>query len=116
VDGVAALGKRIGALDLGRGGQTQVVNFEEPRRIPETQRFQTAAILEDTKNQGIEFVRAWDAGSISIISLMPFALSLVSIGVWIGVSVGVHQVDPQVATQTAFTIASYIVTAGKLQA
>lgn len=42
-------------------------------------------------------------------------LSLLSAAVWIGVSIRQYGADAQVATQTAFTIAGYIVTAGKVR-
>ena len=69
-------------------------------------------MLEDPMKFGLEFVRAWDALSVSIIALAPFVGSLVISAIWIGVSVGVYDTGVQVATQTAFTIASYVVTAG----
>ncbi|KAK5121110.1 hypothetical protein LTR85_005594 [Meristemomyces frigidus] len=118
VDGVASLGSRVKTFELGRNGSTQVANFDNPLRIPADQRFQTASMLEDPTAQGVatyglEFVRAWDSTAISIIALMPFLLSLLFVALWIGICVGKYDVDVQVATQTAFTVAAFIVTAGK---
>ena len=113
VGGVKGLSTRIKALELGRSGASHVMNFEEPSRIAAEQYYQTEDMLKDPEMTGLEFVRAWDSGAVSIISLMPFVLSLVFAGVWIGVSIGKHNVDPQVATQTALTVAAFIVTAGE---
>jgi hypothetical protein len=42
-------------------------------------------------------------------------LSLVFAFIWIGVSIGIYHVDAQVAVQTAFTVAAFIVTAGEFK-
>jgi hypothetical protein len=85
------------------------------------QRFQTKKIYDasnvDPKSvrthvEGLEFVRTWDSIGVSVISLVPFGLSLAFAGAWIGVSIQQYGVNAQVATQTAFTVAAYIVTAG----
>ncbi|KAK4543992.1 hypothetical protein LTR36_004766 [Oleoguttula mirabilis] len=119
VDGVASLGSRVKTFELGRNGSTHVANFENPTRVPADQRFQTASMLENPSAQGVatfglELIRAWDSMAISAISLTPFFVSLVFAAVWIGVCVGKYHVDAQVATQTAFTAAAFIVTAGKI--
>ncbi|KAK1031552.1 hypothetical protein LTS16_017970 [Friedmanniomyces endolithicus] len=64
--------------------------------------------------EGLEFVRAWDVGAVSMISLTPLLFSLVFVALWIGVCVGHFGVDVQVATTTAFTVAVFVVTAGAL--
>lgn len=117
-DGIPGLGGKVKALELGRSGSNNVVNLENPHRLPEEQRHKSADMLEDPTGQGVpayglEFVRAWDSTAVSVISLMPFVFSLAFVAVWIGVSVGTYEVDAQVATQTAFTVAAFIVTAGK---
>lgn len=71
----------------------------------------TQQLMANAEDEGLEFVRSWNTVSISAIVLLPFALSLAFGGVWIGVSVKTGT-DVQVAVQTAFTVASYIVTAG----
>jgi hypothetical protein len=70
-------------------------------------------MVANASTEGLEFVRAWDSLAVSLISLIPFGLSLLFAGVWIGVSIRQYGTDAQVATQTAFTVAAYIVTAGK---
>ena len=101
------------ALELGRSGSTHVADFDNPSSVPEKQRFQTVKIASTPETEDLEFVRAWDATAISLISMMPFLLSRIFAGTWICFSVHRYGVDAQVATQTAFTVAAYIVTAGK---
>ena len=74
----------------------------------------TQSLIANAKDEGLEFVPSWDTVAISAIALVPFILSLVLGGVWIGVFVK-KGTDVQVAVQTAFTMASYVVTAGTLQ-
>ena len=92
-----------------------MANFEDPRGIPEDQYFQTQKIAASPETEGLEFVRSWDTVAVSMISMLPFVLSIVFAGVWIGISVQRNGVDAQVATQTAFTVSSYIGTAGILR-
>jgi hypothetical protein len=66
-------------------------------------------------DHGLEFVRAWDRHKLSIIAMLPFVFSVVFAVAWIGVSIGKFKVDAQVAVQTAFTVAGFIVTAGKVK-
>lgn len=70
--------------------------------------------MANAEDEGLEFVRSWNTVAISAIILLPFVLSLVFSGVWIGLFVKIGT-DVQVAVQTAFTVASYIVTAGTSQ-
>ncbi len=69
-------------------------------------------MLDKPAVEGLEFVRAWDVGAVSMISLTPLLFSLVFVALWIGVCVGHFGVDVQVATTTAFTVAVFVVTAG----
>ena len=115
IGGVASLGSRLRALELGRNGSSHVANFGDPKKISIEQRFQTEDIATNAEEEGLEFVRTWNIIAISTISLVPFGLSLVFAAVWIAVSVQKHGVNPQVATQTAFTVASYVGTAGKFR-
>lgn len=69
----------------------------------------------DIGSGGLDFVRAWDRNNAAVIALIPFVLSLLFAVVWIVVSVATYAVDVQVAVQTAFTVAAFIVTAGKSQ-
>jgi hypothetical protein len=104
----------VKAYEFGRVGASHVANFEDPSRIAGDQRSQTRAMVLDVDvgTHGIEFIRRWDSAAVSIISLVPFAVSLIFASVWIGVSVGTFQVDAQIAVQTGFTVAGFIVTAG----
>ena len=87
--------------------------FEDPEKV-KGQVTVTQKLLANTEDEGLEFVRSWNTVAISAIVLLPFVLSLVFSGVWIGIFVK-KGTDVQVAMQTAFTVASYIVTAGTLQ-
>ena len=87
--------------------------FEDPEKV-KGQVSVTQKLLANTENEGLEFVRSWNTMAISAIVLLPFVLSLVFGGVWIGLFAK-KGTDVQVAVQTAFTVASYIVTAGTLQ-
>jgi hypothetical protein len=109
------LGERIKSYDLGRNASSNVVNFLEPRRLDPKQYFQTVDMLSNVQTEGLEFVRAWDKNNASVIALIPFVLSLVFAIIWIAVSIGYYHVDAQVAVQTAFTVAAFIVTAGEFQ-
>lgn len=71
----------------------------------------TQTLIANAEGEGLEFVRSWNIVAISAIVLLPFVLSLVFSGVWIGVFVK-RGTDVQVVVQTAFTGASYIVTTG----
>lgn len=86
--------------------------FEDPEKV-KGQVTVTQKLLANTENEGLEFVRSWNAVAISAIVLLPFVLSLVFGGVWVGLFVS-KGTDAQVAVQTAFTVASYIVTAGTI--
>lgn len=70
-------------------------------------------MLANVTSEGLEFIRAWDRNKVSIIALIPFAVSLLFAIIWIVVSIARYAVDAQVAVQTAFTVAGFIVTAGK---
>lgn len=113
MSGIKRLGDRIEALELGRNGSGHVANLEDTERISERERTQSLKMPDDPGTKGLEFVRAWDSAAVSMMSLTPFVLSLIFCGGWMGVSIGKLQVDAQVATQTAFTVATFIVTAGK---
>jgi hypothetical protein len=107
------LGERIKSYDLGRNASSNVVNFLNPDRLDPKQYFQTVDMLSDSKTEGLEFVRAWDRNNVCIIAMIPFVLSVVFAVIWIAVSVAHYAVDTQVAVQTAFTVAAFIVTAGR---
>lgn len=105
------------SFDLGRYSSSKVVNFLNPDGLDHTQCHQTVNMLKDINvgSGGLDFVRAWDRNNAAVIALIPFVLSLLFAIVWIVVSVAAYAVDVQVAVQTAFTGAAFIVTAGELE-
>jgi len=107
------LGDRIKTYDLGRNASSNVVNFLNPDRLNAKQYYQTFGMLSEVKTEGLEFVREWDRNKVSMIAMLPFVLSLVFAIIWIAVSIAHYAVDTQVAVQTAFTVAAFIVTGGK---
>jgi hypothetical protein len=108
-----ALGGRIKSYDLGRSASSNIVNFLNPSRIDPKQFHHTEDMLSDVRDEGLEFIRAWDRKKVSAIATIPFAVSLVFAFVWTAVSIARYNVDAQVAVQTAFTVAAFIMTAGK---
>lgn len=106
------LGSRLGTLQLGRY-QGRLVNiFENPQLGAHT-----VAVAETVRaiseNSALEFQRTYDVGALSVIVAVPPVASLIFAIAW--VRVYAHKgVDLQVAVQTAFTVSSYIVTAGKI--
>jgi hypothetical protein len=72
-------------------------------------------MMEVRDSHGLEFVRIWDRPKLSIIALLPFVISMAFAITWIAVSIAKFKVDAQVAVQTAFTVAGFIVTAGKTE-
>lgn len=106
-------GDFIKTYDLGRDTSSKVVNFLNPDTLDPAQHHQTDDMLANVASEGLEFIRAWDRNKVSIIALIPFAVSLLFAIIWIVVSVTRYAVDAQVAVQTAFTVAGFIVTAGK---
>lgn len=113
IKGTVRLGSPKEILKFGRNAYGHVANFESPEKVPEDQRFQMEDhIAVELENEGLEFIRAWDGVAVSAISMVPFVLSLAFAGAWIGISMHKYGVNGQVATQTAFTVAAYIVTAG----
>jgi hypothetical protein len=101
------LGMKIETIDLGR----LVSLLETPEKL-KGQYDLTERLKATTKNEGVEFVRFWDSGSISIVAVSPLFASLVFVVVWVVVFVR-RGSDLQVTMQTAFTVASFMVTTGK---
>ena len=89
------------------------MNFFDPSKLGSTDKTLSTIVVRSPATEGVEFVRTWDRNAISVISMMPFLLSLVFAALWVGIFVGKYHVDTQVAVQTAFTVAAFIVTAGK---
>lgn len=72
----------------------------------------------DPATGGLEFVRALDRSAIGGVIIAPSVASLVFIAVWLSIYLrktedNSGKVDQQAVVATAFTVASYLVTAGK---
>ena len=105
------LGNRLGTLQLGRYKGRLVNVFENPELGAHTVEV-AETIRSVAENGALEFQRTYDVGTISVVVAVPPVASLVFGIAW--VRVHTHKgVDLQVAVQTAFTVSSYIVTAGK---
>lgn len=108
------LGSRLGSLQLGRYKGRLVNIFENPElgahtvAVAETIR----TVPEDT---ALEFQRTYDVGAISAVVVVPPLASLIFGIVWVRMYAHKDNADLQVIVATAFTVSSYIVTAGKTQ-
>jgi len=103
-------------LDCGRGLQF----FHHPEAAPKAQaiskRVQKLPVA--TPHEGLEFIRTLDRNAIGGVIMAPPMASLVFVIVWLSVYLretkeNDGKVDTQVVVTTAFTVASYLVTAGK---
>ena len=106
-------GKFVETYDLGRKDSAYVAFLFDPSQVIGDDITSRMMAVRDT--HGLEFVRVWNRPRLCINALVPFVFSVVSAAVWIGVSIGKFKVDAQVAVQTAFTVAGFIVTAGKME-
>jgi hypothetical protein len=106
-------GKFVDTYDLGRKGSTYVAFLFDPSQVIGEDITSQMIAVKDT--HGLDFVRVWDRPRLCIIALLPFIFSVVFAAIWIGVSIGKFGVDAQVAVQTAFTVAGFIVTAGRIK-
>ncbi|KAK3674101.1 hypothetical protein LTR78_005948 [Recurvomyces mirabilis] len=109
-----AMGTRVNTLNLGRGDSNNIADLERPDRLPANQRTLTTTILQNPDTIGIEFVRVRDTFAVTAISLSPFVASMLFVAIWMGLFIGKFGGDVQLVTQTAFSGAAYIVTAGAL--
>jgi hypothetical protein len=106
------IGDKMETLEMGRKRNSRVAFFEEPWAVKGKTDITEELLKNDKNGQGLELIRTWDITAVSAIVLLPFGLSLAFAAVWTGVYVA-KGTDVQVAVQTAFTVASYIVTAGR---
>ena len=105
------LGSRLGTLRLGRYKGRLVNIFENPKLGAHT--VAVAEIVRTiSENSALEFQRTYDVGALSVIVAVPPVASLIFAIVWVRIYAR-KGVDVQVAVQTAFTVSSYIVTAGE---
>lgn len=61
----------------------------------------------------LNFVLAWDPQAAGVVILLPTIISLILCVTWPIVAVLKYEADVQTSVQTATSLASYIVTAGK---
>jgi hypothetical protein len=128
----SAVGERQYTLQLGHHGASNRLTyyFKNPSslagneiviRLSGTSRVGPTPGLEDggvitapaTQKYALNLVRTLDPYAISVIILLPMILSLACGIAWSVVAVRHYGVDVSNSVQTAFTVASYIVTAGK---
>jgi hypothetical protein len=105
------LGVKIETINLGRS-TGRLINLLETQQRLNGQYDLTQKLKESPETEGIEFVRFWDSGSISIVAVSLVFSSLVFVAVWVGVFVR-RGADLQATMQTAFTVASFIVTSSR---
>lgn len=104
-----ALGAKIETIDLGRSRRGFVTFFEAPEQLA-GQHNLTEKLKNAAENEGLEFVRVWDSFALSVVVVTPLLGSLVFVAIWVGVFVRRGH-DLQLTMQTAFSVASFMVTA-----
>jgi hypothetical protein len=109
-------GEITGTLDCGRGLQF----FHHPETAAKARAItgRVQKLPNATPHDGLEFIRSLDRRAIGGVIMAPPMASLVFVIVWLFVYLRKTEdndgkVDTQVIVTTAFTIASYLVTAGK---
>ncbi|KAF2240301.1 hypothetical protein BU26DRAFT_238123 [Trematosphaeria pertusa] len=116
-----AVGARVGPpLGLGRHGPfSRLVHYlKDPSKMSGTdlvQRLETEAVLTPPGQQtcALNIVRSWDPYITSTIILIPVVLSFIVSVLWSVIAAAYFKADVNASTQTAFTIGSYVVTAGR---
>ena len=106
------LGSRLGTLQLGRYKGRLVSIFEKPELGAHTGTV-AETVRKISKNEALEFQRTYDVSAISMIVAVPPVASLIFATAWVRIYAHRKGEDLQTTLQTAFTISSYIVTAGK---
>lgn len=106
------LGSRLGTLQLGRYKGRLVNIFENPELGAHTTTL-AETIRTVSEKSALEFQRTYDVGFISVVVAVPPIASLIFGIVWVRVYARRHDADLQIIVATAFTVSSYIVTAGK---
>ena len=108
------LGSRLGTLQLGRYKGRLVNIFENPELGAHTVTV-AETIRTVPENTALEFQRTYDVGAISAVVAVPPLASLIFAIVWVRIYAHKGNADLQVIVATAFTVSSYIVTAGRIQ-
>ena len=105
------LGSRLGTLQLGRYKGRLVDIFENPELGAQTVTV-AETVRKISKNSALEFKRTYNVGAISMVVAVPPVASLIFAIAW--VRIYAHKGENlQTIVQTAFTVSSCIVTAGK---
>ena len=108
------LGSRLGTLQLARYRGRLVNIFENPNLGART--VAVADTIRDLpENSALEFQRTYDVGAISAVVAIPPLASLIFGIAWVRVYARKDNADLQAIVATAFTVSSYIVTAGRTQ-
>ena len=105
------LGSRLGTLQLGRYKGRLINTFENPELGAHTITI-AETVRKISKNCALEFQRTYDVGAISVVVAIPPVASLIFAIAWVRIYAHKGE-DLQTTIQTAFTVSSYIVTAGK---
>ena len=106
------LGSRLGTLQLGRYRGRLVNIFENPNLGAHT--VTVANTIRDLpENSALDFRRTYDVGAISVVVAIPPLASLIFGITWVRVYARKDSADLQAIVATAFTVSSYIVTAGR---
>ena len=113
------ISSRVRSLQLGfyGSGTRSIFFFKKPERLEGTRirdELIDSKVMAKLHQQesALNIVRTWDAYIISVIVLLPTGLSVLMSVIWSALAVLKYGADVQTSTQTAFTIASYMVTAG----
>lgn len=121
--GGAAVGKRKFVLPLcvyGPEGRL-IFYFKNPNELSEKHKFNLVEILKArlvlvTRGEDrncLNFMRTYRSTYINTVFMVPFLGSLLIGIIWTVIAIRKYSQDVQVSAQTAFTIASYVVTAGE---
>ena len=107
------LGGRQQTLQLGRYHGRLTSLFERPELGRDTHVIadQVHGMSQET---ALSFKQSYDITVMSVVIVTPLLASCIFAIVWIRVYVHKKDVDPQALVSTAFTVAIYIVTSGKL--
>lgn len=107
------LGRRQQTLQLGRYHGRLTSLFERPELGRDTHVI-ADQVHRMSQTTALSFKQSYDITVTSVVIVAPLLASLVFAIVWVQVHVHKKDIDLQALVTTAFTVASYIVTSGKL--
>ena len=116
-DSQRVLGEKLETMDLGRraGRFSKPTLIEDNSKKLTEQETKLKTQLREGVTLGIEFVHRYDRNAIASVVLIPPLGSLVFMVIWMAVFLSSNgEKDVQVIVTTAFSGASYLVTAGML--